>query len=105
MGWTSWRWFLAGYAAGPLLLAFWFGERFVATLALAPLVWLLSPVGLILGMLCGIAPGWGPWGGRLVFMGSMAGLVALVAAGLWLEDRNPVPNGGDGTLRVLRRGR
>jgi hypothetical protein len=33
-------------------------------------------------------------------MGLMAGLVALVIAGLRLGERYPVPDGGDGTLRV-----
>jgi hypothetical protein len=33
-------------------------------------------------------------------MGLMAGLVVLVAAGRWLEDRDTAPNGGDATLRV-----
>ena len=62
---------------------------------------LVAPLGLIVGMVCGISPeGWGPWGGRLAFMGLMAGLVVLVIAGLRLEKRNAVLNGGDDTLRV-----
>jgi hypothetical protein len=65
----------------------------------------LAPLGLIVGMVCGISPeGWGPWDGRLVYMGLVAGLVVLVIAGLRLEKRNrrtnPVLDGGDGTPRV-----
>lgn len=48
--------------------------------------------------MCGIEPGWGPWDGRLVFMGLIAGLFVLVIAGVLLE--NPAPDGGDGTPRV-----
>src|SRR4051812_38514684 len=44
MGWHLWRWFLAGYAASPLV-AFWLGER--QPLALAPvMMWILAAVGL-----------------------------------------------------------
>jgi len=101
------RWFLVGYTACPLLLGLLVAivERpsvadSVLGLLMAPIAWLVAPLGLIVGMLCGISPGWGPWDGRLVFMGLMAGLVVLVAAGLRLENRNRVLVGGDGTPRV-----
>jgi hypothetical protein len=103
------RWFLAGYAVAPLLIGLLAAivvaivERSVTGLLIVPgvaIMWLLSPLGLLVGMLYGISPAGGPWDGRLVYMGLMAGLVVLVRAGLWLEKRNPVPNGGDGTLRV-----
>jgi hypothetical protein len=86
------RWFLAGYAAGPLLLMFCvaiaIGHLSVANLVSGlVMMWLMSPVGLMVGMLCGTWPGWGPWDGQLVFMGFAAGLFVLVAAGLWLENR------------------
>jgi asparagine N-glycosylation enzyme membrane subunit Stt3 len=119
MRWILWRWFLgggmrsflAGYAGLPLLLGL-LGTIVVTVLdrsmAESPIIvfgvliaCFVSPLGLILGMVRGFWPGWwGPWDGRLVFMGLMAGLVALVAAGRRLEKRNPVPDGGDGALHV-----
>jgi hypothetical protein len=84
MGWHLWRWFLAGYAAGPLV-AFWLGER--QPLALAPvMMWILAPVGLTVGMLC---TGWFAW------LNMVSGLVLLVMLGLWLENYT-----GGGALRV-----
>ena len=105
------RSFLAGYVACPVLIGLVFAivvvihDRSVEEpLMIVPgmmLVCFLAPLGLIVGMVCGIWPeGWGPWDGRLVYMGLMAGLVALVIAGRWLEKRNSVPDGGDGTLHV-----
>lgn len=86
MGW-QWhlsRWFLAGYAASPLV-AFWLGER--QPLALAPvMMWILAAVGLTVGMLC---TGWFAW------LNMASGLALLVMLGLWLEN----PTGG-GRLRV-----
>lgn len=119
MRWILWRWFLgggtrsflAGYAGLPLLLGLlgtivitiW--DRSVAespeVIVVVLFACFVSPLGLILGMVRGFLPRWsGPWDGRLVFMGLMAGLVALVIAGRWLEKRHSVPDGGDGALRV-----
>jgi hypothetical protein len=123
MRWILRRWllaggmrsFLAGYVGCPLLLGL-LGLLAAIVIAIAkhsvevPLMilpgmlmaCLLAPPGLIVGMVCGISPEgahWdgGPWGGRLVYMGLMAGLVVLVIAGRWLEKRYPVPDDGDGT--------
>jgi len=117
MRWILRRWllaggarsFLAGYIGCPLLIGL--VAAIVAAIAkhsvagllivpVVPLVCLVAPVGLIVGMAFGIEPGWGPWDGRLVFMGLMAGLVALVIIGRWLEKRDSAPDGGDATLRV-----
>jgi hypothetical protein len=69
-----------------------------------PIMCLLSPPGLLVGiplMLIGIGPEWGPWDGRLLLIGLVAGGgVILAPVGLWLEKRNPSPNGGDATPRV-----
>jgi hypothetical protein len=122
MRWILRRWllaggarsFLAGYIGCPLLIglvvAIWGGfakHALAESLMTLPLVLLAAcvaaPFGLIVGMVVGIDPGWlrwGPWGGRLVFMALMAGLVAPVIAGRWLEKRHPVPSGGDDTPRV-----
>lgn len=93
------RWFLAGYAAGPILMVATV-EHSALGLLIVPGMWLMAPLGLILGMLSGIEPAWGPWDGRLISIGFAAGLVVLVTTGLWLEKRRPVPGGGDGTPRV-----
>lgn len=117
MRWILRRWFLAGgirsflagYAGCPLFLGLLativvaIAKHSVAGLMIVPGVLMacfLAPLGLIVGMVGGIEPGWGPWDGRLVYMGLMAGLVALVIAGRWLEKRNSVPDGGNDTLRV-----
>lgn len=118
MRWILWRWFLgggmrsflAGYAGLPLLLgllaaiALTIYER---SMAESPIIipgvlmaCFLAPLGLGVGMVRGFWPEWGPWGGRLVFLGLLAGLVVLVAVGRWLERCNPVSNDGDGTPRV-----
>lgn len=107
------RSFLAGYVGCSLIIGL------MGAIAAGPGALLVgvigcvgAPFGLIVGMVVGIDPGWreqpgwqgwwiwGPWGGRLVFMGLTAGLVALAIAGQWLEKRYPVPDGGDGTPRV-----
>lgn len=116
MRWILRRWllaggtrsFLAGYAGLPLLIALVativvgiHGRREAGLLIPGTLfACFVAPVGPVLGILVGISPGWGPWDGRLVYMGLMAGLVALVIAGRWLEKRHPVPNGGDDTPHV-----
>jgi hypothetical protein len=107
------RSFLAGYVGCALLIGLM--GAIVAgpgALLVGVIGCVAAPFGLIVGMAVGIDPGWrdhlgwlgwlgwGPWGGRLVFMGLTAGLVALVIVGRWLEKRNPVPDGGDDTLRV-----
>jgi hypothetical protein len=103
------RSFLAGYAGCPLLLGLAaivvaIAKHSVGELLLILPVMLMAclvaPAGLIVGMVGGIEPGWGPWDGRLVHMGLMAGLVALVIVGRRLEKRYPIPDGGDGTPRV-----
>lgn len=126
MRWILRRWFLAGgmrsflagYAGLPLLVGL-VGLLAAIVVAIAehsaaglPLILpgmlmacFLAPFGLIVGMVGGISPEWarwdaGPWDGRLAYMGLMAGLVALVIVGRWLEKRYPVPSGGDDTPRV-----
>jgi hypothetical protein len=103
------RWFLAGYTACSLLIGLFIAivKHSTGGLLIVPgvlMIWLGAPLGLIVGMLGGFSPGMGPWDGRLVFMGLVAGLAVLVAAGLWLGNRhrctNPVLDGGDGTPRV-----
>ena len=105
------RSFLAGYIACPLLIGLVVAivvaihdGSVEGAMMIVPglmLACFFAPLGLIAGMACGIWPdGWGPWDGRLVYMGLMAGLVALVIAGRRLQKRNPVPDGGDGMLRV-----
>ena len=115
------RSFLAGYAGCSLIIGLIDAINHpVAGLLIVPVALLVcfgalcvaAPFGLIVGMVVGIDPGWqgwqgwqrwlrwGPGGGRLMFMGLTAGLVALVIAGRWLEKRNPVPNGDDDTPRV-----
>jgi hypothetical protein len=104
------RSFLAGYAGLPLLIGLVVAlvvvihDRSVAgAVMIIPGVLFacfLAPVGLIVGTVAGIVPEWarwnaGPWDGRLVYMGLMAGLVALVIVGRWLEKCNPVPNNDD----------
>lgn len=117
MRWILRRWFLAGgmrsflagYAGCPLIIGLVavivlaIAKHSVAELLLVPgalLACLLAPFGLLAGMEHGIGLGRGPWDGRLVYMGLMAGLVVLVIVGRRLEKRNPVPDGGDGTPRV-----
>jgi len=118
MRWILSRWFLAGgsrsFLAGYIGCPLIFGllativvaildHSFVTGLPIVPgvlMLCLVAPLGLILGMVCGISPGWGLWDGRLAYMGLMAGLVVLTIAGLRVQKRNPVPNGGDDTLRV-----
>ncbi len=103
------RSFLAGYAVSPLLIGLLAAivvaivERSVVGLLIVPgvlMMCFLAPLGLLMGMLLGTPPGCGPWDGRLVYMGLMAGVVVLVVAGRRLEKRNRAPDGGDGTLRV-----
>jgi hypothetical protein len=103
------RSFLAGYAGLPLLIGLVativaaIHDRSAGSLMIVPGVLFacfVAPVGLIVGMVGGISPEWGPSDGRPVHMGLMAGLVALVIVGRWLEKRNPVPTDGDGTPRV-----
>jgi hypothetical protein len=107
------RSFLAGYVGCALLIGL------MAAIVAGPGALLVgvigcvaAPFGLIGGMAVGIDPGWRdhlgwlgwlgwrPWGGRLVFMGLTAGLVALVIVGRRLEQRYPVPDGGNDTPRV-----
>lgn len=87
---------MAGYAAGPLFigLSAAIADRSVAELMLivpvVPIMCLLSPLGLLVGipgMLIGIGPEWGPWDGRLLLTGLAAGVVILAPVGLWLEKR------------------
>lgn len=93
MGWSSWRWFLAGYAVGPLV-AFWLGGRPPGPLVLAPvMMWILAPVGLLQGAL---------WTGQPQFMRWMMGLVLLVSVSLWLEKRGRILDSADDTLPVAR---
>lgn len=113
MRWVLRRWLLAGgmrsllagYAGCPLVigLSAAIAGHSIAGLLIVPgalMACFLAPLGLIAGMVGGVELGWGPWEGRLVYMGLLAGLVALAIAGRWLENRNPVPDGGDGTPRV-----
>lgn len=122
MRWILRRWllaggkrsFLAGYAGCPLLLGLvaaivtGIADHSVAeslrsvpgVLLVTLLAYVLAPLGPIAAMASGISRGWGLWDGRLVYMGLMAGLVVLVAAGRRLEQRNPVPDGGDDAPRV-----
>lgn len=101
--------FLAGYAGIPLLIALLAAivvgihgrpETGVLIVPGTLFACFVAPLGLILGMVCGISPGWGPWDGRLVYVGLMVGLVALVIAGQWLKERHPVLDGCDDTPRV-----
>jgi len=111
MRWTPRRWFLAGYAGIPLLIgllgaiAIAIAEHSVGGLmTIVPAVLIacfLAPLGFAVGIVSGISPeGWGPWHGRLVYMGLMAGLAVLVIAARRLEKRNrhtsPVPDGSAG---------
>lgn len=118
MRWILRKWFLAGgmrsfqagYAGIPILIGLVTAivvaihdHSVMGSLLIVPGVLigcLMAPVGLIVGMVSGIEPEWGPWSGRLLYLGLMAGLVALVIAGRWLEKRNPVPDDGDDMPRV-----
>jgi hypothetical protein len=99
------RSFLAGYIGGPLLVGLVIAlvaRSFLTALVVIPgtvMACLGAPLGLIAALLSGV-PAWGPWDGRLVFIGLLAGVAVLMAAGRRLDRRTVVASDGDPMLQV-----